>query len=101
MTPQDTPGTEQVRDEERPTHAWNDPDGDGHDCVDCHPESIWKCDRNAHPGESVLPPLTPIPGLENFDPDDLLTDEDKRSYSEWAEQYRITQIKAMGDDQLC
>lgn len=30
-------------------HFWNDPDGDGHNCVDCDPLSVWKCDRLAHP----------------------------------------------------
>lgn len=32
----------------RPDHAWNDPDGDGHDCADCAPDSVWKCDEAAH-----------------------------------------------------
>lgn len=34
---------------ERPTHYWNDPDGDGHNCAMCSSDSIWKCDRAAHP----------------------------------------------------
>lgn len=32
----------------RPTHFWNDPDGDGHDCIDCPEGSIWRCDEPAH-----------------------------------------------------
>lgn len=32
----------------RPIHPWNDPDGDGHNCADCPPDSMWKCDRDAH-----------------------------------------------------
>lgn len=32
----------------RPDHPWNDPDGDGHNCVGCSPDSIWKCDWAAH-----------------------------------------------------
>jgi hypothetical protein len=28
-------------------HPWNGTD-DGHDCADCHPESIWKFDRPRH-----------------------------------------------------
>lgn len=31
-----------------PEHPWNDPDGDGHGCVDCPDGSIWACDRIAH-----------------------------------------------------
>lgn len=34
--------------EPRPTHRWNDPDGDGHNCADCPEVSMWKCDRLAH-----------------------------------------------------
>jgi predicted Rdx family selenoprotein len=29
-------------------HIWNDPDGDGHNCIDCPNDSIWKCDESAH-----------------------------------------------------
>jgi len=36
------------REEPKPLHVWNDPDGDGHNCADCGPESIWKCDAAAH-----------------------------------------------------
>lgn len=36
-------------DEPKPTHPWNDPDDDGHDCADCPDVSMWKCDRWAHP----------------------------------------------------
>jgi hypothetical protein len=32
----------------KPTHRWNGVDG--HDCVDCPPVSIWKCDIRAHGG---------------------------------------------------
>lgn len=42
----------------RPAHDWNDPDGDGHTCVDCPPESIWKCDEYAH--THVVDPLEKI-----------------------------------------
>ncbi len=34
--------------EPRPLHVWNDPDGDGHDCAACAPDSMWKCDEDAH-----------------------------------------------------
>jgi hypothetical protein len=55
----------------RPMHDWNDPDGDGHTCVDCPPESIWKCDERAHdtivdPIERILVHHLPI-ALENGD----------------------------------
>lgn len=33
---------------DEPTHPWNDPDGDGHNCVDCPSSSIWKCDKAHH-----------------------------------------------------
>lgn len=33
---------------DRPDHPWNDPDGDGHNCVNCPSSSIWKCDEAAH-----------------------------------------------------
>jgi hypothetical protein len=29
-------------------HPWVDPDGDGHNCILCDPESIYKCDQAAH-----------------------------------------------------
>lgn len=32
----------------KPLHVWNDPDGDGHNCADCAPDSMWKCDEAAH-----------------------------------------------------
>lgn len=35
----------------KPDHPWNDPDGDGHDCVDCPEFSIWRCSQDAHPGQ--------------------------------------------------
>ena len=34
--------------EPKPLHVWNDPDHDGHNCADCSPESMWKCDESAH-----------------------------------------------------
>lgn len=34
-------------DNSEPMHPWNGTD-DGHDCADCHPESIWKCDKTRH-----------------------------------------------------
>jgi hypothetical protein len=34
--------------EPKPDHKWNDPDEDGHDCADCAPDSMWKCDRFVH-----------------------------------------------------
>ena len=34
---------------DRPTHWWDDPDGDGHNCDFCDPDNIWKCDEAAHP----------------------------------------------------
>lgn len=39
---------EDTTDTARPNHPWNDPDGDGHNCVDCPSSSIWKCDEDAH-----------------------------------------------------
>ena len=62
----------------RPDHPWNDPDSDGHDCVDCDPMSIWKCDRAAHPG-GVLPALTDVPGLRLDSIDDLLSDDERKA----------------------
>jgi hypothetical protein len=44
-----TPAVDAGLDVERPTHPWNDPDDDGHDCADCPSDSMWKCDRLAHP----------------------------------------------------
>lgn len=46
-----------MMDDDTPHHLWNDPDGDGHNCVDCSPDSIWKCDKNAHPPELVNDPV--------------------------------------------
>jgi len=37
-----------------PQHFWNDPDNDGHDCIDCMPGSIWRCDKAAHPTRPML-----------------------------------------------
>jgi len=34
-----------------PGHPWNG-DDEGHNCVDCDPMSVWKCDRPAHPPRS-------------------------------------------------
>jgi hypothetical protein len=42
VTEPETPG------DPRPTHPWNGVDG--HDCADCPPVSIWKCDVAAHGG---------------------------------------------------
>lgn len=46
---------------ERPRHPFFDPDQDGHNCVLCSSDSIWKCDVAAHPN----------------DPYDWLTDEQR------------------------
>lgn len=81
---------------EYPQHPWNDPDNDGHNCVDCYPESIWKCDRYAHPGKSILPPLTEIPGLKFNSINDLLTDEDKKQIRDYGEACRIARAHAEG-----
>ncbi len=37
-----------------PDHPFNDPDRDGHTCVDCATESIWKCDAEAHSARDNL-----------------------------------------------
>jgi hypothetical protein len=35
---------------ERPDHPWDDPDGDGHNCVTCvEQNSLWRCDKDDHP----------------------------------------------------
>lgn len=46
--PPSAPAALAREDEPEPTHPW---DGmpDGHNCASCGPESIWKCDRPAHP----------------------------------------------------
>lgn len=36
----------------RPHHVFNDPDHDGHDCVDCPDWSPWRCDELAHPSDT-------------------------------------------------
>ncbi len=77
---------------DRPTHRWNDPDNDGHDCVACPSDSIWKCDEAAHPG-GVLPPLTPIKGLQVEDLSDLIAPEDKAKLD--AELARMAHVRKM------
>src|SRR5258707_243619 len=43
------------REAAHPTHHWNDPDGDGHNCADCASDSMWKCDAAAHvPGHARI-----------------------------------------------
>lgn len=32
-----------------PAHAWDDPNGDGHDCQGCPDGGLWSCDVLAHP----------------------------------------------------
>jgi hypothetical protein len=35
----------------QPDHLFNDPDNDGHDCVDCPEWSVFRCDDLAHPSD--------------------------------------------------
>jgi hypothetical protein len=37
-----------MSDDPKPTHPWNDPDNDGHNCIDCPTWSIWRCDEAVH-----------------------------------------------------
>ena len=63
---------------DRPTHWWLDPDGDGHNCDFCDPESIWKCDERAHPkptaAEEHFTRLV-VQGIDHYEND--LTPEQK------------------------
>jgi hypothetical protein len=67
----------------RPIHAFNDPDGDGHNCVDCSPDSMWKCDYGAHlnGGDATF-----IEGTSFSDPRELLSDKQQRELDEALER---------------
>lgn len=67
---------------DRPTHWWDDPDGDGHNCDFCDPDNIWKCDEAAHPKPTEAEAAfvrQVVEGIDRFPHHDLTPEQKVRA----------------------